>query len=150
MTTKRTIGTAAVVAVLGLGLLGAGVVKTGAAAQQQQPAYKSSIQVTDDGDGRKGDHREGRRGRAGESAEAARLASLAKIDAGHATAAAVGHVPGTALRTALENEDGNVVYEVQIKTAAGQIHEVKVDAGTGAVLHVDAADDDGDGEEDDD
>ena len=148
MTTKRTMATAAVVAVVGLGLLGAGVVKTGAAAQQ--PAYKSSIQVTDDGDGRKGDRREGRRGRAGESAEAARLASLAKIDVGQATAAAVGHVPGAALRTALENEDGNVVYEVQIRTAAGQIHDVKVDAGTGAVLHVDAADDDGDGEEDDD
>ena len=148
MTTKRTIGTAAVVAVLGLGLLGAGVVKTGAATQQ--PAYTSSIQVTDDGDGRKGDHREGHRGRDGESAEAARLASLAKIDAGQATAAAVGHVPGTALRTALENEDGNVVYDVRIKTPTGQIHEVKVDAGTGAVLHVDAADADGDGEEDDD
>jgi hypothetical protein len=64
--------------------------------------------VTDDGDGRKGDHREERRRRDGESAEAVRLASLAKIDAGQAT------------------------------------------AGTGAVLRVDAADDDGDGEEDDD
>ena len=148
MTTKRTIGTVAAVVVLGLGLLGAGVVKTGAAAQQ--PKYKSSIQVTDDGDGRKGNHREGRRGRDGEAAEAARLASLAKIDAGQATAAAVAQVPGTALRTALENEDGNVVYEVKIKTSAGQIHEVKVDAGTGAVLHVDAADADGDREEDDD
>jgi uncharacterized membrane protein YkoI len=148
MTTKRTIGTAAVVAALGLGLLSASVVKTGAAAQQ--PAYKSSIQVTDDGDGRKGDQREGRRRRDGESAEAARLASLAKVDEGQATAAAVGRVPGTALRTALENEDENVVYEVQIRTAAGQIHDVKVDAGTGAVLHVDAPDDDGDGEEDDD
>jgi hypothetical protein len=41
LTTKRTIATAAVVAVLGLGLLGAGVVKTEAATQQR--AYKSSI-----------------------------------------------------------------------------------------------------------
>ena len=147
MTMKRSIGMAAVVAVLGLGLVGAGVAKTGAAAKQP---YKSSIQVTDDGDGRKGGHREGRRGRDGESAEAARLASLAKIDAGQATAAAVAHVPGTALRTALENEDGNVVYEVKIKTGAGQIHEVKVDAGTGAVLHAEPAGGDGDGEEDDD
>jgi uncharacterized membrane protein YkoI len=147
MTTKRTIGTAAVVAVLGLGLLGAGVVKTGAAAQQ--PAYRSSIQVTDDGDGRKGEHHVGR-GQGGEVTEAARLASLAKIDAGQATAAAIGHVPGAALRIALENEDGNVVYDVKIKTPTGQIHEVKVDAGTGAVLHVDAADADADGEEDDD
>ena len=93
----------------------------------QSPAYQSSIRVPDQ--------------QSGERGEAGRLASLARIDASRASAAALAQVPGTALKVALENENGNLVYSVEIKTASNEIKDVKVDAGNGSVLHVDAADD---------
>jgi len=52
-----------------------------------------------------------------------------------ASAAALAQVPGTVKKVELENEDGNVVYGVEIKTANGE-SDVKVDAGDGRVLHV--------------
>jgi uncharacterized membrane protein YkoI len=39
------------------------------------------------------------------------------------------------IKVELENEDCNVVYGVEIKTANGE-SDVKVDAGDGRVLHV--------------
>jgi uncharacterized membrane protein YkoI len=72
---------------------------------------------------------------------------LAKIDAGKAMAAAQTRVPGKVLSAALDNENGNLVYSVVITpTAGGPAQDVKVDAGNGAVLHIDA--DDGDGDKD--
>ncbi|MDW3688988.1 PepSY domain-containing protein [Cupriavidus sp. CV2] len=83
----------------------------------------------------------------GERGEAARLASLAKIDATRAISAAQAKVPGAVLKVALDNENGNLVYSVKIKTASNEIKDVKVDAGNGAVLHVDAAGDEGEDED---
>jgi uncharacterized membrane protein YkoI len=93
----------------------------------QSPPYQSSIRAPDQ--------------QSGERGEAGRLASLARIDASRASAAALAQVPGTALKVALENENGNLVYSVEIKTASNEIKDVKVDAGNGSVLHVDAAGD---------
>ena len=45
------------------------------------------------------------------------------------------------LKVALDNEKGNLVYSVEIKTASNEIKNVKVDAGNGTVLHVDSAGD---------
>jgi uncharacterized membrane protein YkoI len=59
--------------------------------------------------------------------------SAAKIGAADAVAAAVAAVPGTVTEVKLDNDKGNVVYKVEIKTAADQV-DVKVDAGNGAVL----------------
>ena len=71
---------------------------------------------------------------------------LAKIDAGKAMAAAQARVPGKVLSAALD-ENRNLVYSVVITpTAGGPAQDVKVDAGNGAVLHIDA--DDGDGDKD--
>ncbi|MBI1929783.1 PepSY domain-containing protein [Candidatus Poribacteria bacterium] len=78
-----------------------------------------------------------------EAGEAARLSKLAKITSDQAAQAALAKVPGTVVKTELENENGNVVYGVEINTAAGTT-DVKVDAGNGNVLHIDA-DDDGEG-----
>lgn len=147
MTTKGAIVTGAAVVVLGFGVLGAVAVTNGAS--KEQPAYKSSIQVTDQNGGRRGEGREERGERHRESAEVARLAPLVKVDVCQATAAALGRVPGTALGTSLENENGNLVYGVEIRTAAGQVNDVKVDAGTGAVLHVEVAGADAHEDEDD-
>jgi uncharacterized membrane protein YkoI len=93
----------------------------------QSPVYQSSIRVPDQQNGERG--------------EAARLAALARIDASRANAAALAQVPGTVLKVALDNENGNLVYSVEIKTASNEIKDVKVDAGNGSVLHVDAAGD---------
>ena len=103
------------------------------AANTNSPSYQSSITVGDSGDG--------------ERAEAARYMELAKIDAGKAMAAAQARVPGEVLSAALDNENGNLVYSVVIMpTAGGPAQDVKVDAGNGAVLHIDA--DDGDRDKD--
>jgi uncharacterized membrane protein YkoI len=140
--TAKTVVSLAVPAVLVVGLLGVG---RAISEEKRQPAYKSSIQVTDQKSGvEHGEHGK----RHGEAAEAAHLAPLAKIDLTHATAAALAQVPGKALRSALDDENGNVVYSVEVQTTAGEVKDVKVDAGTGVVLHVEAAGT-ADGDEDD-
>jgi uncharacterized membrane protein YkoI len=72
-----------------------------------------------------------------ESEESAALASLATITPDEALAAARAVVAGDSQKVELENENGSLVYSVQI---GGQ--DVKVDAGTGAVLHVESDDED--------
>ena len=93
------------------------------AAAENQPAYESSIKI--------GNQEET------ESGEAARLASLAKINSSQASQAALAKVQGTVVGVSLDNENGNVVYSVKIKTASNELRDVKIDAGTGAVLSED-------------
>jgi len=136
--TAKTVVSIAIPAVLAVAFLGAG---RAVSQEKRQPAYKSSIQVMDQ---KSGGERGERGKRHGEDAEAAHLAPLAKIDLTHATAAALAQVPGKALRTALDDENGNLVYSVEVQTTAGEVKDVKVDAGTGVVLHVEAVGTDGD------
>ena len=72
-----------------------------------------------------------------ERAESARYQKLARITGDQARSAALASVPGTATSVELENEDGNLVYGVTVKTTTGE-SDVKVDAGNGKVLHVEA------------
>src|SRR5205085_2028482 len=76
-----------------------------------------------------------------EADQSAALQSLAKISPDQARDAALGAVPGTADKVELDNENGNVVYSVQVTGANGAKTDVKVDAGTGSVLHQDGAND---------
>lgn len=84
------------------------------------------------------------------------LQELAKIDRAAAELAALEAVPGTVLETELEADDDNayVVYDVEVAGDDGKTHDVKVDAGTGEVLHqeleedVDEADRAADSEDD--
>ena len=115
--TKMTLAAMAV----GVGLLGGGYAAVGA---ETQPAYEASIKVGNQSEG--------------EGGEAAKLASLAKIDSVAATSAALAQVPGTVLKVALDNENGNLVYSVEIKTASNECNDVKVDAGNAKILLVDA------------
>ena len=131
MNGKQTLGIVLGVVALELGLLGgAGAADEG---KTQEPAYEASIKV-------KEQHQ-------GELGEAAQLAALAKIDSAQATSAALTQVPGTVLKVELDNENGNLVYSVGIKTASDEIKDVKVDAGNGKVLQVDIGDEDNDKEE---
>ncbi len=68
--------------------------------------------------------------RAEEAPEGSKLQSLAKISASEAQQAAETAVGDKASNTKLENEDGNLIYAVNIGTK-----EVAVDAGNGRVLY---------------
>lgn len=85
-----------------------------------------------------------------EADESAALASLASITADDAGQAALAANPAATVNgVQLENENGSVVYEVDMTDASGAAIEVKVDAGDGAVLAQESGDDeDGDGAED--
>lgn len=61
---------------------------------------------------------------------------LAKITMDQATGFALAAVPGRILKTGLEDEDGFLVYGVEVVTADKTIMEVKVDAGSGKVLAI--------------
>jgi uncharacterized membrane protein YkoI len=89
-------------------------------ADVQEPQLNGSIAVP-----------EGQYGDLSEADEAAVLAPLAKITPDEAGAAAQAQVPGQVQKVELENENGSLVYSVNI---SGK--DVKVDAGTGAVLLV--------------
>jgi uncharacterized membrane protein YkoI len=91
--------------------------------------HHSATQVAEasDGDGETNDD-------AKEQQEAIKLQQLAKITAQQAQHVAEISVKGKAKSVKLENEDGNLVYAVEI----GQ-QNVKVDAGNGKVLYIENA-----------
>ncbi|HKV45001.1 MAG TPA: PepSY domain-containing protein [bacterium] len=86
------------------------------AGQAQRPTLACSISVPRD-------------------ANDASLAQRAKITLAQATQTAQAASPGEVLRAGLDNENGCLVYSVEIRSADAKIHDVKVDAGTAAVLH---------------
>lgn len=101
--------------------------QAGSDQQDQQPSYASSIQVPQNQPGQN------------EHDEAAALQSQAKITADQAKTAALAQFPGATVHAvALENENGSLVYSVQLTDAAGKAQDVKVDAGNARVLHVEA------------
>jgi uncharacterized membrane protein YkoI len=65
------------------------------------------------------------------------LKKEAKLSSNEAEAIAVKAVPGTVKDSELEDEDGTVVYGVEVHTADGKVKDVKVDAKTGKVVKVD-------------
>ncbi len=76
-----------------------------------------------------------------EAAEAAALSSLATISQADAEAAALAAVSGEIVQAELDNENGFVVWSIEVRDAAGTIHDVKIDAGDAAVLGTEAGDD---------
>lgn len=152
----------ALIAALGVLLAGGGTAGVLAAQSRQQGAqqprpeqsreedrvpYRSSIQVPDDEADEQGEsdeadseakgseRTEGQEGSEVEGQDAATLQSLARISVEQAKTAALTAVPGTVTGASIENEDGNLVYGVRVRTAAG-VQDVKVDAGNGKILHV--------------
>jgi uncharacterized membrane protein YkoI len=94
---------------------------------EQMPSYTGSIavdQVATEG--------------MSEADESAALQGKATISAADAEAAALAANPGaTVVKTELDNENGALVYSVELSNGA----DVKVDAGDGAILHTDAGGD---------
>ena len=96
--------------------------------ETQDPSYVSSITAPEDEN-------------LTEEEEAAALKDLAVITPEEATAAALAAVPGTVDKVELDNENGAIVYSVEITDASGKQIDVKVDAGNGTVVHQDADED---------
>ena len=82
-----------------------------------------------------------------EKTEAKELEKLAKITSDEAKIAALAKVNGEVKEIELDNENGNVVYSVEI-LSAGITVDVKVDAGNGKVLKVETDNESEDNEKD--
>ena len=67
----------------------------------------------------------------------AEFPGLAKIDFAQAVRAALEKVKGNVLKAELEDENGFLVYGVEVVTPEKAITDVKVDAGSGKVLAMD-------------
>jgi uncharacterized membrane protein YkoI len=149
---KRTLATLGVTAALTLGVIGTvaraetpppspspNAPQAPGKTDQHEPSYTSSVRVAENAGGDN------------EAAEAAALAKLAKISEADATKAALAKFPGaTVHKASLEDENGNVVWAIELTDANKAAQEVKVDAGNGAVLAVEAggADNEKSGKED--
>lgn len=59
---------------------------------------------------------------------------LAKISPSEAAKVAMEKTPGDVLSIALENEDGSLVYAVEVVSSQTGLHELNVDAGNGKIL----------------
>src|SRR5258708_5354031 len=89
--------------ILGLGgVAAAALLAMSAQAATDTQSYQSSVKVEARHHGREGN-------------EALAYAGLAKIDAAQAVAAAQRSVPGKVLHAGLDNENGNLVYSVEIQ-----------------------------------
>lgn len=84
------------------------------------------------------------------ASDGAALDGLATVTPEQAAAAAASAANGTAGEVELENDDGNVVYDVEVTRPDGTKLEVKVDAGNATVLAQEADDDAGESSEADD
>jgi uncharacterized membrane protein YkoI len=94
----------------------------------QEPSYTGSVQAPKETGAEQS-----------EAAESAALAALAKISEADARNAAVAKFPGATIQKAtLEDENGNVVWAVELTDANKAAQEVKVDAGNAAILAVEA------------
>lgn len=78
------------------------------------------------------------------------FANIARISMDTAINAALKQVPGKVLKAELENENGYLVYGVEIAKADHQIVDVKIDAGNGKMLKMNADHKDSDGQEEED
>jgi uncharacterized membrane protein YkoI len=78
-----------------------------------------------------------------EAVESKQLEGLAKIDQAAAEKAALDAVPGIVKDAEPSNENGFVVWEVEVQAPDGTLQEVKVDAGNGQILAQEAENDEG-------
>ena len=81
--------------------------------------------------------------------------AVAKVSSGQAAKAATDAVPGQVLSLGLEQEDGFLVYAVEVVNPDSGLHEINIDAGNGKILSnakkgSKVSERDEDGEEDDD
>jgi uncharacterized membrane protein YkoI len=114
-----------------IGVVLAALLTIGVALMSAQPAnQKGSIQIN--------------------NKDEAQLAEMAKISLDSAMKEALKQVQGKVLRVELENENGYLVYGVEIAKPDRQIVDVKVDAGNGKILKINQDNNEGHEREDSD
>ncbi|MBB5323332.1 putative membrane protein YkoI [Anoxybacillus tepidamans] len=118
---KKFLIPALALSIVGGGMIGAALKHDAFAASQTAPASNKEVS---------------------EQQEKDQLQATAKITEKQAIAIALQHVKGQENGTELENEDGVVVYAVEVKGEQGKLYDVKVDAQTGAVVNIDQNDQD--------
>jgi hypothetical protein len=136
MDRKKLIVSAAA-AVLAIGGGGAAVAAQQGAmpGQEEDPNITGTVSAPGGNEGAEGRENEAVEDEAATENEAGgQLEGLARIDRAAAEKAALGAVPGDVKETELENENGFIVYGVEIQGKDGRLHEVVVDAGNGKVL----------------
>ena len=100
------------------------------------------VEVDDEENGKENDEEEN------DTQTQAELAKQAKITEEAATKTALEKVPGTVNQVELEDENGTIVYGIEVVSTDGTQQDVKVDAQTGKIVKVEA-DDVENGEEND-
>lgn len=146
---KKVVTTGALVTALALGGAGVAFATTGAvsappsdttAPQDQEQTFVGTVTAPAEiNDGEASDDATEAPGTetnddSAEAAESTALEALATITPAEAAAAAVSATPGTAGTVQLENENGFVVYGVEVTASNGSVTDVKIDAGNGSVL----------------
>ena len=101
----------------------------GSEEEAQDPSYTGSVAAPAESEQADGQETGG-----SEADEQSALQALATVTPSHAEQAALAAVPGTVAETDLDNENGWVVYSVEVNGRDGTVTEVTVDAGNGAVL----------------
>ena len=106
---------------------------TGSEVEEQEPALDGSIQVPEDETATEDDEN----------------AQLAQLDGLISQQDAIDAAGGTADHAELGNENGSVIWEVEVTAPDGTVEEVKVDAGNGDILaRENEADDESEADED--
>jgi uncharacterized membrane protein YkoI len=108
----------------------------------QEPNYVASIKApqTDNENDKVDEDKYVKEAKDDEAQESKELAKYAKITPEDAKKSALAEVPGKVVKVSLDNENGYVVYSVEIATDTG-VKDVKVDAGNGHVLYIDSNED---------
>lgn len=65
-----------------------------------------------------------------------KAARLSRISSDKAMQIAIAKAPGRVIKSALENEDGYLIYAIKTESKSGARSEVLIDAGTGKVLDI--------------
>lgn len=137
---KVTTGLAAVAVATGVALGTGSALGSGSSDDEDNPSFTSSVtgpveaaESEDESEANEGTEDEAAE-KAAEDAEQKTLLSLARVDASAARTAALATARGSVTETKLENEDGNVVWKVEIRDGAGLETTVYVDAGNARVL----------------
>jgi hypothetical protein len=141
---RRKLIVSAAAAVLALGGGGAAVAAQQGAlpGQEEDPNITGTVSAPGGNEGAEGHENEAATENEAQDNEAGgQLEGLARIDRAAAEKAALGAVPGEVKETELENENGFVVYGVEIQGKDGRLHEVVVDAGNGKILAQELEDD---------
>jgi hypothetical protein len=139
---KLIVGAAAAVLALGGGGAAVAAQQGALPGQEEDPNITGTVSAPGGNEGAEGHENEAATENEAQDNEAGgQLEGLARIDRAAAEKAALGAVPGEVKETELENENGFVVYGVEIQGKDGRLHEVVVDAGNGKILAQELEDD---------